>query len=207
MIKKILLSICDFWSNIYAPDSQNRWRIIGQTLYSRWAKNAFAITGDGFMVRKPLYVSGGRNIYIGNNFTSLNGLRIETFEQYIDLEYTPKLTIGNNVSCNIDCHIGCAERVEIGNNVLLASRVFITDHFHGTTSSRAELQISPSLRQLTTKGAVIIEDDVWLGEGVAVMPGVRIGRGAVIGANAVVTKNIPAYAIAGGVPAKIIKQL
>ena len=59
----------------------------------------------------------------------------------------------------------------------------------------------------TSKGPVVIENDVWIGEGVCVMPGVRIGRGAVIGANAVVTQDVPANSVVGGVPAKLIRSL
>lgn len=55
------------------------------------------------------------------------------------------------------------------------------------------------------KGAIVIEDDVWIGESAIIMSGVHIGRGAVIGAGAVVTKDIPPYAVAVGVPAKVIK--
>jgi acetyltransferase-like isoleucine patch superfamily enzyme len=176
-------------------------------LYSEWAKGAFGSIGKDPRISRPLHLLGGEHIFIGDNFHAGHRLRIETYSEFSGQTFTPRLTIGNHVSMNFDCHIGCVERVEIGNNVLFASRVFVTDHFHGTTDSRRMLEIPPSLRLLSTKGAVVIEDDVWLGEGVCVMPGVRIGRGAVIGANAVVTKNIPPYAVAAGIPAKIIKQL
>jgi len=61
-------------------------------------------------------------------------------------------------------------------------------------------------QELTSKGGIIIEDGVWLGMGAKVMDGVRIGQGAVIGANAVVTKDIPPYSIAVGVPADVIRK-
>ncbi|KAI9133931.1 DapH/DapD/GlmU-related protein [Acaryochloris sp. CCMEE 5410] len=57
-----------------------------------------------------------------------------------------------------------------------------------------------------TRGPVIIEDDVWLGAGTTVLDGVKIGKGCIVGAGAVVTKDLPAYAIAAGVPAKVIKM-
>lgn len=56
-----------------------------------------------------------------------------------------------------------------------------------------------------TKGKIIIEDDVWIGLGVTVLSGVRIGKGAIVASGAVVTKDVPAYSIVGGVPAKVIK--
>ncbi|OHB58918.1 MAG: hypothetical protein A2Y12_17715 [Planctomycetes bacterium GWF2_42_9] len=59
---------------------------------------------------------------------------------------------------------------------------------------------------LVNPGTVQIEDEVWLGEGVCVMPNVTIGKHSVIGSNAVVTKNIPPYSVAVGIPAKVIRQ-
>jgi len=96
--------------------------------------------------------------------------------------------------------------VEIGNNVLIASKVYIADHSHGDTSL-AHLSLPPVCRPLFSKGKVIIEDDVWIGEGAAILPGVVIGRGAIIGTNAVVTKDVDPYTVVGGVPARIIKKL
>ncbi|WP_211092637.1 acyltransferase [Chitinophaga varians] len=120
--------------------------------------------------------------------------------------FTPEISIGDNVTLNDFCHIACINQVIIGNNVLVASRVFITDHFHGKIDA-LEKDISPSDRNLYSKGPVIIHDNVWIGEGVVVMPGVTIGKGAIIGANAVVTRDVPAYAVVGGNPAKVIKSI
>ena len=58
-----------------------------------------------------------------------------------------------------------------------------------------------------SKGPVIIEDNVWIGEGVVILPNVRIGKSAIIGANSVVNADVPANAVIGGIPAKIIRQL
>jgi len=77
---------------------------------------------------------------------------------------------------------------------------------HGDTSL-AHLSLPPVCRPLFSKGKVIIEDDVWIGEGAAILPGVVIGRGAIIGTNAVVTKDVDPYTVVGGVPARIIKKL
>ena len=103
-------------------------------------------------------------------------------------------------------HIGACNKIIIEDGVLIASRVFITDHYHGMTDYET-LKIPPSERILYSKGNVIIEKEAWIGEGVAIMPGVRIGRNAVIGANSVVTHDIPAYAVAAGNPAKVISVL
>ena len=62
-----------------------------------------------------------------------------------------------------------------------------------------------NVRAMYSKGPIVIEDNVWIGEMVCILPNVKIGKGSIIGANAVVTKDIPAHALAGGNPAKVIK--
>lgn len=153
-----------------------------------------------FYIKNPQYIS------IGSSFSSLWNLRIEAWDYYEGNHFTPQVIIGNNVSLNSDCHIGCINKIVIGNNVLLASRVYISDHSHGNTTYE-DIQIIPAKRKLVSKGPVIIEDNVWIGQGAAIMPNVVIGKNAIIGANAVVTKNVPPFSVAAGIPAKIIKEL
>lgn len=84
---------------------------------------------------------------------------------------------------------------------------FITDNSHGENISINELNISPHERNIFSKGTVIIGDNVWTGKNVCIMPNVKIGNGAIIGANSVVTHNIPPYSVAVGSPAKVIKTI
>lgn len=174
-------------------------------LYTERMKKVFASVGDNAYIMSDIYVRGGQKIIIGNNFYCYWGVRIETYSCHNGMKFNPQIIIGNNVSINPDCHIGAINRIEIHDGVLMASRVFITDHFHGKIN-REELLVSPQKRILFAKGTVIIKKNAWLGEGVAVMPGVTIGENSVIGANAVVTKDIPDNSIAVGIPAKVIKQ-
>lgn len=163
--------------------------------------------GDGLSVSPSMVYLGLDKISIGNNFKAGERLKLRTFESWENIKYTPRITIGNNVSIESDCHISAINNVAIGNNVLIASFVYISDHTHGDVNDSETPLLQPLKRPLYSKGPIIIEDDVWLGEKVSVMPGVHIGRGAIIGANSVVTKDIPAYAIAVGSPAKVIKML
>jgi len=94
------------------------------------------------------------------------------------------------------------KKIIVGDNVLIASKVYITDHDHGSIT-KEDLLIHPAQRSLV----VYIDDDVWIGEGVIILKGVTIGKGAVIGAGSVVTKSVPSYSLILGVPAKVVKQL
>ena len=162
--------------------------------------------GKDISISFPITVVGHKYISIGDNFNTFSRLRLEAFDKHLNNIYTPEIIIGKNVSINYDCHVGCVNKIVIGNNVLIGSKVFITDHYHGKIDFES-LKTPPSLRKVISKGPVIIEDNVWIGEGVAIMPNVTIGENAIIGANAVVTKNIPSNAVVAGVPAVIIKLL
>lgn len=154
----------------------------------------------------PIKTFGLKYITIGDNFFVDSHFTIEAYDEHMNSVFNPKIIIGNNVRIGAYCHIGCVNYISIGNNVLIASKVFITDHFHGDTRIES-LQVPPNDRTVTSKGPVIIEDNVWIGEGVAIMPNVTIGKNSIIGANAVVTKSCPPNSVLGGVPAVIIKMI
>lgn len=176
------------------------------SIYSKQIGRHLKTIGTNFVVRKKVIIKNGKYISIGNDFLAMNGCRIEAWDNYAGELYSPEIIIGDNVSMNVECHIGCINRIVIGNNVLLGSRVFITDHAHGS-SKLEELKIAPNQRKLFSKGPIIIGDNVWIGENAVILPDVKIGDGCIIGANAVVTKDIPNNCVVGGVPAKIIKEV
>ncbi len=151
---------------------------------------------------RPFTIIGHKYISMGDYFSSRPGLRIECYNSGHTL---PKLSIGDHVNLNFRCHIGVINEIFIGNNVLIGSNVLITDHSHGTTSFR-DLIKSPNTRNLYSKGPVIIEDNVWIGENASILSNVRIGHHSVIGCNTVVSKNVPPYCIVYGNPMKIIQR-
>jgi len=166
----------------------------------------FRQVGKGCFIEYPAVTLGERYIILGNSFQSYAGLRLEAYDKHLGNEYHPEIVIGDNVSLNYNCHIACINRIKIGNNVLMASRVYITDHSHGSIDLEA-LATPPALRKIYSEGPVIIEDNVWIGEGAVIMPNVRIGKNSIIGANAVVTRDIPSNCVAAGVPARVLKCL
>lgn len=163
----------------------------------------------------------GKNSQIGQNFSIINpdGISIgDNFSGGCDIALWSwnavnikgddcKLIIKNNVSITDRCIISAANRIEIENGCLLGRDTFITDNSHGENISINELNISPHERNIFSKGTVIIGDNVWTGKNVCIMPNVKIGNGAIIGANSVVTHNIPPYSVAVGSPAKVIKTI
>ena len=173
-------------------------------IFSQIISVRFNKTGSVLSISPPLVMYGGKYISIGENFTCRERLRIEAIDSYLNNKYTPFIKIGDNVSFNNDCHLAAIKGITIGDNVVLASRIFISDHFHGDSSSEV-LKISVANRDLYSKGEIYIGNNVWIGEGVVILPGVTIGDNCVIGANSVVNKSFEKNCIIGGVPARLLK--
>lgn len=156
------------------------------------------------IIRFPVDIRGKKYIEVSKGFTTGIGCRVEAYPKGDN----KTLFIGENFQMNDYVHITAVEKVKIGNNVLLASKIYISDCSHGSYSGNindSSPESIPRDRPLFSK-PVVIEDNVWLGEFVSVLPGVTIGQGSIIGANSVVTKDIPANVIAVGLPAKPIKK-
>lgn len=175
--------------------------------HSKWLSFSFAHFEKSSYVGNLRYLHGSKFITIGANSSISDDVVIEVYSSYMEQQFfTPELQIGNNSHIGEQSHLTCINKISIGNNVRMGRKVFITDNAHGA-SKRELLDIAPNMRPLYTKGPVIIEDNVWIGEMVCIMPGVTIGHGSIIGANAVVTHDVPPYCIVGGNPARILKNL
>ncbi len=112
-----------------------------------------------------------------------------------------KVEIGHHTLLNKDTKIGGQCGVKIGNYVMLSYNVNLVSEDHSYESPNL-----PIKKQGFNGGPISIEDDVWIGANAVIMPNVRIGKGAIVGSNAVVTKNIAPYTIVGGIPARFIKN-
>lgn len=179
-----------------------RWQRLISILISFRFKHA----NTSIFIGSDCLIRGYEYISLKGRFIALRRNRIEAIDRHGSLKFSPILIFGDNVTMEYDCHIAAINRIEIGKNVLIASKVYISDHSHGGTT-KSDISLPPNDRPIISKGPVLIEDNVWLGENVVVLPNVRIGHSAIIGANSVVTKDIPACVLAAGSPAKIIKYI
>jgi acetyltransferase-like isoleucine patch superfamily enzyme len=155
------------------------------------------------LIRLPFDIRNRRYISIGKNLTTGVGCRLEACPSNDAIV----LHFGENIQMNDYVHITAMESVSIGNNVLIASKVYISDCSHGQYSGSNDVShpdTPPITRSLYSK-KVVIEENVWICEFVSILPGVTIGKGSIIGTMSVVTKSIPPYCVAVGAPAKVIK--
>lgn len=173
-------------------------------------------------VRHPILINGGKHIYIGKNCFVMDGIRMETVKKWCfapppppdvvhtnsiirrnlrsESTYNPRIEIKDHVLIGQNCHITAANLVSIGNGVNILPQVLITDMEHNHEFNKSAMDTP------LTVGSVVIEDYAFIGMGAKIMGahGIRIGRSAVVGANAVVTKDVPERAIVVGVPAIVI---
>lgn len=174
---------------------------------SLW-KGSLRQVGCGFHVCRGAQIQGGRHISIGDGFFAGQLLWIEAVREYAGVRYDPVIEIGHGVTCSQSVHIAANARVTIRDGVMLGSRIHVTDHGHGRYHGEEQdsPEIRPTFRRLAPGRPVLIERNVWLGDGVVVLPGVTIGEGTIVGANSVVSRDLPAGVIAVGAPAVPIKR-
>lgn len=158
---------------------------------------------NNIFCKYPFQILGGEFIYIGSN-SSFGKRCVITAWNSLEYNNNIKIEIGNNVVIGDDCHITAVNSIIISDGCLLGKKITITDNSHGEINFE-ELHIPPIDRKIFSKGSVVIGKNVWIGDKVSILPNVKIGDGAIIGANAVVTSDIPANSIAVGIPAKILK--
>ncbi len=166
------------------------------TLYAKVKYAPFLKTGpnctihEGLLIKQLLLEKNRLEVFLAGN---------NVLGRYTTFQGSGKITMGKYTYCNSFCVFGSNELISIGSNVMIADAVSIrdTDHVFSDLSR-------PMLEQGIVSSPVIIEDDVWIGHGAVILKGVRVGRGSIIAAGAVVTKDIEKYSIVGGVPARVI---
>lgn len=162
-------------------------------------KVRFSEFGIHSVFLSPLRIDGGRNVKIGNHVS----IQYKTWLGALPLTGSDKVELiieDGSIIGNFN-HIFATKKIIIHKKVLTADKVFISDNLHGYTDITAPISDQP----IVQNGTVEIGEGSWLGENVCVI-GANIGKHCVIGANSVVTKDIPDYCVAVGAPAKVIKQ-
>lgn len=172
-------------------------------------KNNYSLT---FIFRKIYFTFLGMKIGNGSTFSKLfvtwpHKVLIGSnsiLEQGVFLKHdgiwsaTPSILIGNNVFIGRNCEFNIKEKIVIGDNCLIGANSIFIDHDHGF--KKGELM----KKQKCLSSPIILEEDIWVGANVVVLKGVRIHKGAILAAGAVVNKDVGPYEIWGGIPAKKI---
>lgn len=153
----------------------------------------YADTASKRAILERLFGSMGENVHVDIDF---------------HCEYGQNIHVGNNVVINMNCTFVDNNRINIGNRVLIASDVKMYTATHSTNPAVRNHSHNPNPGYWcqTYARPITIEDEVWIGGGAILLPGVTIGKGSVIGAGAVVTKDVPPYSVAVGNPARVIKR-
>jgi acetyltransferase-like isoleucine patch superfamily enzyme len=175
--------------------------------YSGWLSRQFNSFGRNSTIKPTVnYLLGAKYISVGSNVSIGRKVTLTAWSQFLNQRFIPEIIIGDGSSIGDDSHITSVNKIIIGKNVLMGKKILITDNSHGISEFEL-LEIAPNKRPLYSKGPVIIEDNVWIGEKASIMPGVHIGRGSIIAANSVVTKSVPPYCLVAGIPAKVVKNM
>jgi galactoside O-acetyltransferase len=191
---------------------------LGPKLRNLLYRTIFARIGNSVYIQDGVEFLGTSGIEIGDGASIYKGVRISTRGQGnnriyvgdgVSLERGVEIGAGENTLIHIDenTYIGCYTciagpgNIKIGKGCQIAAHtgIYANNHIFSDPMQYIRLQ------GVTRKG-IVIEDDCWLGHGVTVLDGVTIGKGSVIGAGSVVTKDIPPYSVAVGIPARVIKS-
>ncbi len=173
---------------------------IRNRIYTGIYKTDFSHFGNSCFEYPAKSIIGAKNISIGTECTFEPGLQLEAWGENANIQ------IGNNCLIRANSHITAIKSIIIEDGLLTGDNVLISDNSHGNNSIE-DCAIAPLKRTLSSKGGIHIGKNVWLGNNVCILSSVNIGEGAVIGANSVVTHDIPSYSISAGCPAKVIRTI
>jgi acetyltransferase-like isoleucine patch superfamily enzyme len=203
-LKTIIYFIARFVSFLYPVSLHQRKKGVSNFFYTAWLSRCFNKTGKSFFISRSCTLLGGRYIEIGNDVSIGKNAVLTAWDKYETQIFTPSIIIGDGCNIGEYCHISAINKIVFGKNVLTGRWLTVVDNGHGKTEIE-DLDLPPVKRLLYSKGPVIIEDNVWIGDKVTIMPGVTVGKNSIVGANAVLTKDVPANCVVGGNPAKRLK--
>jgi acetyltransferase-like isoleucine patch superfamily enzyme len=193
------------------------WMVRGMLVRWRFGSAiGLFLIGKGVTIRQASFIHAGKN-FIAQDHCEINGLSQKglvfgdkvTIGSYAIIRPTNLyggeagvgLKVGNNSSIGPYAYIGCSGYIEIGDNVMMSPRVSIYSENHNFSETTL-----PMIEQGVTRSFVKIEDDCWLAANSVILAGVTVGKGSVVAAGSIVTKDVPPYSIVAGNPARIIKS-
>jgi acetyltransferase-like isoleucine patch superfamily enzyme len=172
-------------------------RVLGKG-FSLLVGGSFASFGAHSVLQPPIRLAGEGSISIGSDVWVGPGSWLQSLSPGSGVA----LAIGDGTSIAGNVTISAVRSIRLGKKVLLARGVYISDHSHRYDDTSCAI-LDQGIDRMEP---VEIGDGAWLAENVVVCPGVRIGRGAVVGANAVVTEDVPDFSLAVGAPARVVRR-
>jgi len=172
-------------------------RLFGRYLWRRF----FTIAGRGWETDGPVFFGRHLQLQAGREATMKFGRWVWIGDGTKIRCHEGRVEIGNKTVMGQDCTISAYQRVRIGEECVIADRTMFIDFDHGVVEVER-----PIRSQGIYMEDVIVGSNVWIGYGACVLRGVRVGDNSVIGTNSVVTKDVPANAVVGGVPARVLRM-
>lgn len=163
--------------------------------------------GRGIYLGPMAEVNGAHHMELSQGFYARYGLWMDAITRYRGQEFSPCLRVGRAFSASRFLHIACINKITIGDDCLFGSNVIVTDHSHGhLREPLPEAHVAPIAQPLFSMGEVFIGDRVWLGDNVVILPGARVGNDVVVGANSVVSGELPTGHVCVGAPCRPVRH-
>lgn len=173
---------------------ESLWQKMIDKITTFFVKTKLTSVGSNFRARNPglIFLGEGSEVHVGSNVLFERHVRISTGTD-------ARIYIGDNTYLGDHSNVLAVKEVRIGNNCSISWHVLFMDtssHPIGVKGEEPKTIIEP----------IIVEDNVWVGSRAVILKGVRIGKGAVIANNSVVSKDVPPHTLVGGIPAKVLKE-
>lgn len=194
-----------------------RWAGLNHRVQKWWDRHTlprFATPAAGFEMQRPRSIVNPAAIHVGTAVKLGQGSELKANTRFpggwmrhpqgehVSQSFEPRIVIGDRVTATGSLQVVAFKEITIGDDVMFASNVFVSDGGHGMSTGETPYKY----QGITGVAPVKIGSGSWIGQNVVIMPGVTIGELAVIGANSVVTTDVPARSIAVGAPARVVKR-
>ena len=184
----------------------NYFDLIKSICYTGFISRRFKFFGKSIIKLPFKKILGAKYISIGDNVTIHDSVVLTAWDNYLGEKFKPDISIGDGSSIGGECHISSINKIIIGKNVLLGRKITLVDNSHGLLT-KEDLKLKPAGRNLVSTGPIIINSNVWMGDKVTVLAGVTIGENSIIGAHAVVTRDVPPNSVVVGIAGRVIKKI